>query len=159
MKVKRKLPRSLLRAILLFSLSPVLWSPPLGAAEKGQPGVQLKIGTILATNEADCLDSQLSKMKQQLERIKYRCYHLVKEESQKASWLANSVFEIAGGRSLVVMPQEYRNNQISLKVRLLAGEKPIVDITVRVPNRGNFLLGGPAHEGGVLILSISPMTQ
>ena len=121
--------------------------------------MQVNIGTILATNQADCADSQLSKMKQQLEMIKYRCYHLVKEDSQKVSWLANGVFDIPGGRSLVVMPQEYRNNRISLKVRLLEGEKPIVDTTVRVPNRGNFLLGGPAHEGGVLILSISAAAQ
>ena len=154
-----KLPRSLLRASRLFSLGVALYSSPLGAAEPAPQPVQLKIGTILATNQADCLDSQLAKMKQQLEVIKYRCYRLVREDVQKAAWQANSVFEIAGGRSLVVTPAEYRNNRIALKVRLLEGEKPIVDTTVRFPNRGNFLLGGPAHEGGVLILSISAMAQ
>ena len=156
-----KLLQSLLQAALLFSLWAVLASAPAGAAEaeKSQPAVQLKIGTILATNQADCLDNQLSKMKQQLEVIKYRCYRLIREESQKGSWQGNAVFEIPGGRSLLVTPQELRNNRISLKVRLLEGEKPIVDTTVRFPNRGNFLLGGPAHDGGVLILSISAMTQ
>jgi hypothetical protein len=156
-----KLRWSLSQATLLFSLWTVLGSAPAGAAEaeKSQQAVQLKIGTILATNQADCLDSQLSKMKQQLEVIKYRCYRLIREESQKGSWEGNTVFEIPGGRSLVVTPQELRNNRISLKVRLLEGEKPIVDTTVRFPNKGNFLLGGPAHEGGVLILSISAMTQ
>jgi hypothetical protein len=155
-----KLRWSLSQATLLFSLWTVLGSAPAGAAEaeKSQQAVQLKIGTILATNQADCLDSQLSKMKQQLEVIKYRCYRLIREESQKGSWEGNTVFEIPGGRSLVVTPQELRNNRISLKVRLLEGEKPIVDTTVRFPNKGNFLLGGPAHEGGVLILSISAMT-
>jgi len=155
-----KLPWSLSQATLLFSLWTVLGSAPAGAAEaeKSQQAVQLKIGTILATNQADCLDSQLSKMKQQLEVIKYRCYRLIREESQKGSWQGNTVFEIPGGRSLLVTPQELRNNRISLKVRLLEGEKPIVDTTVRFPNKGNFLLGGPAHEGGVLILSISAST-
>jgi hypothetical protein len=57
------------------------------------------------------------------------------------------------------MPQEYRNTRVSLKVRLLDGEKPLLDTTVRIRNKGNFLLGGPAHEGGVLILSISAATQ
>jgi hypothetical protein len=155
-----KLQWSLFQATLLFSLCVTLGSAPAGAveAEKSQQAVQLKIGTILATNQADCLDSQLSKMKQQLEVIKYRCYRLIREESQKGSWQGNAVFEIPGGRSLVVTPQELRNNRISLKVRLLEGEKPIVDTTVRFPNKGNFLLGGPAHEGGVLILSISAST-
>jgi hypothetical protein len=156
-----KLPRNLLQATLLSSLWALLAAAPLGAAdaEKGPQAVQLKIGTILATNQADCLDGQLAKMKQQLEVIKYRCYRLIREESQKASWEANTVFDIPGGRRLIVAPQEYRNNRVSLKVRLQEGEKPIVDTTVRFPNRGNFLLGGPAHEGGVLILSISAATQ
>jgi hypothetical protein len=156
MKHRRTLP-----AALFFSLWTLSLSASAGAAEaeKGQQTVQLKIGTIMATNQADCLDSQLSKMKQQLEVIKYRCYRLIREESQKGSWENNAVFEIPGGRTLVVVPQELRNNRISLKVRLLEKEKPIVDTTVRFPNKGNFLLGGPAHEGGVLILSISAMTQ
>jgi hypothetical protein len=157
----KTLPLSLSQATLLFSLCAILGSAPAGAAEaeKSPQGVLLKIGAILATNQADCLDSQLSKMKQQLEVIKYRCYRLIREESQKGSWQGNTVFEIPGGRTLVVTPQELRNNRISLKVRLLEGEKPFVDTTVRFPNKGNFLLGGPAHEGGVLILSISAMTQ
>jgi hypothetical protein len=154
-----RFPRSLLRATLLFSLWLVVLPGRIGAAEKGPLAVQVKIGTIVATNEADCLDSQLSKMKRQLEVIKYRCYRLLKEHSQKVSWLANAVFETPGGRSLLVVPQEYRNDRISLKVRLLEGGKPIVDTTVRVPNRGNFLLGGSAYEGGVLIFSISPTVQ
>ncbi len=149
------------QAALLFSLCSLLGAAPIGAAEaeKSPQAVQLKIGTILATNQADCLDSQLAKMKQQLEVIKYRCYRLIGQEAQKGSWQNNTVFEIPGGRTLVVAPQELRNNRISLKVRLLEKEKPIVDTTVRFPNKGNFLLGGPAHEGGVLILSISAMTQ
>ena len=159
MKAKRKLPQKPSRATLLFSLWLVFLPGLIRAAEKGPLAVQVKIGTIVATNEADCVDSQLSKMKQQLEVIKYRCYRLVKEESKKASWLADAVFEIPGGRSLLVVPQEYRNNRISLKVRLLEGGKPIVDTTVRVPNRGNFLLGGSAYGGGVLIFSISAATQ
>ena len=149
------LPSSLRRASRLFSLGLVLLAAPLGAAEQPPQPVQIKIGTIMATNQAECLDSQLAKLKQQLEVVKYRCYRLMREDAQKGNWQANTVFEIVGGRSLVVVPYEFRNNRISLKVRLLEGEKPIVDTTVRFPNKGNFLLGGPAHEGGVLILSIS----
>jgi len=147
------------RLTLLFSFWLLLSSGSLDAAEKGQQGVQLNIGTILASNESDDFDPKLSKIKNQLEVIKYRSYRLIKEENQKVPWNGNAAFEIPGGRTLMVMPQEYRNNRISLKVRLLAGEKPLLDTTVRIRNRGNFLLGGPAHEEGVLILSISAMTQ
>ena len=150
-----RIPSSRLRASRLFSLLVLLAAAPLGAAEQPAQSIQIKIGTILATNQAECLDSQLAKLKQQLEVVKYRCYRLMREDSKKGNWQANSVFEIIGGRSLIVVPYEFRNNRIALKVRLLEGEKPIVDTTVRFPNNGNFLLGGPAHESGVLILSIS----
>lgn len=147
------------RASLLFSFWLFLSAAVLAAAEKGQQEVDLKIGTILASNQNDDFDPKLSKMKNQLEVIKYRSYRLIKEETQKVVWKANAAFDIPGGRSLVVVPQEYRNKQLSLKVTLREGDKPLLDTTVRLRNRGNFLLGGPAHEGGVLILSISAMTQ
>jgi hypothetical protein len=154
-----KLPTSLLRVTLPFSLSLALLLPSSEAAEKGQQIVQVSIGTILASNESDQFDPRLAKMKGQLEVIKYRSYRLLREDVQKAPWQSSAAFEIPGGRSLVVTPEGYRNNRLSLKVRLLQGEKPLLDTRVQLRNRGNFLLGGPAHEGGVLILSISAMTQ
>ena len=154
-----KLLTSLLRATIPFSLSLALLIPMLDAAEKGSQTVQVSIGTILASNESDNFDPRLSKMKSQLEVIKYRSYRLLREQVQKAPWQSSAAFEIPGGRSLTVIPEGYRNNRLSLKVRLLQGEKPLLDTTVQLRNRGNFLLGGPAHEGGVLILSISATTQ
>ncbi len=151
--------RSLLRATILFSLGLAFSVPYLDAAEKGQQAVQLSIGTILASNESDNFDPKLSKMKSQLEVIKYRSYRLIREEVQKTSLQSSAAFEIPGGRSLMVVPEEYRNNRLYLKVRLLEGDKPLLDTRVSLRNRGNFLLGGPPHEGGVLILSISAMAQ
>lgn len=151
--------KRLLRLTLLFSLPVLLLPAGVGGAEQKLPRVQLRIGTILASNESEDFDAKLSKMKNQLEVIKYSSYRLIKEESQRVEWRANAIFEIPGGRSLVVIPQEYRNQRLALKVRLLEGEKPLLDTTVRLRNRGYFLLGGPPHEQGVLILSISAMTQ
>jgi len=149
--------------VTLFSFGLVLSSALLIAAEKGlpgsKPGVQLKIGTILASNQSQDFDPRLSKMKNQLKVFKYRSYRLINEEIQDVPWQANALFSIPGGRSLVVVPQEYRDRQVSLKVRLLERDKPLLDTSVRLRNRGNLLLGGPVHEGGVLILSIWAMAE
>lgn len=148
----RKLPTP---AALLFSILYYCAATSLSAAEKDAPAVQIKIGTILASNQSDEFDSRLKPLQKQLKVMKYRSYRLLKEETQNAAWQGNVTFEIPGSRSLVVTPQEFRNKQLALKVRLLEGEQPLLDTTVRLPNRGHFLLGGPPHEGGVLILSIS----
>jgi hypothetical protein len=151
--------KNLLKAALLFNLLIFLAAAWIQAADKNSQLVHVTIGTILASNQNDEFDARLKGMEKQLKVMKYRSYRSLKEESQDVAWQKNGVFEIPGGRSLSVAPQEFRNNRIALKVRLMEGQKPIIDTTVRIPNKGNFILGGPPHEGGALVLSISASAQ
>jgi hypothetical protein len=121
--------------------------------------VQLKIGTILASNQSDQFDARLKPMEKQLKVMKYRSYRLLKEDSQSVPWNDSATFEIPGGRSLAISPQDSKDKQIALKVRLTEGTKPLLDTTVRLQGRGYFLLGGPPHEGGALVISISASAQ
>ena len=144
------------RLLLIPAFSLALWffGAWLDAGEVAQQ-VELRIGSILASNQSNDFDPRLAKMKDQLKVFKYQSYKLIKEDHQQARWNADTNFEIPGGRSLIVAPQGLQNNQLSLKVRLLEGEKPLLDTTVRLKEGSNLLLGGPPHEGGVLIVSIS----
>jgi hypothetical protein len=151
-----KLLKILLSLVLLFNLLPFAAKVRLSAADKNPQSVQVTIGTILVSNQGDEFDPKLKGMEKQLRVLKYRSYRLLKDETQNVPWQGNKIFEIPGGRSLTVMPQEFQNNRIALKVRLTERDKPLLDSTVTVPNKGNFLyLGGPPHEGGNLVLSIS----
>ena len=154
-----RLPKILRNQLRLFSLILVLVAGWVGAAEKTPQSVQVRIRTILAGNKSDEFDAKLKDMEQQLKPLKYRSYRSLKDDSQTVPWQGTKSFEIPGGRSLSVAPQEFQNNRISLKVRLTEGDKPAVDTTVGIPNKGNFILGGPAHEGGTLVLSISATAQ
>jgi hypothetical protein len=145
--------RNLLKPGLLSSL--LLLAVYADGAENGSKSVQVKIGTILASNETDQFDARLKPMERQLKVMKYRSYRLLKEDSQSVPWNDNAIFEIPGGRSLAVSPQDSKDKQIALKVRLTEGTKPLLDTTVRLQGRGYFLLGGPPHEGGALVISIS----
>jgi hypothetical protein len=149
--------RNLLKASLLSSL--LLLAVCAEGAENGSKSVQVKIGTILASNESDQFDARLKPMERQLKVMKYRSYRLLKEDSQSVPWNDNATFEIPGGRSLAVSPQDSKDKQIALKVRLTEGTKPLLDTTVRLQGRGYFLLGGPPHEGGALVISISASAQ
>jgi hypothetical protein len=131
----------------------------LHAAENSPQAIQVKIETILASNQSDEFDPRLKALEKQLKVLKYRSYRLLKEESQTVPSHGSASFEIPGGRSLIVSPQDSRNQQVALKVRLQGGQKPLLDTTIRLPNKGNFILGGPPHEGGVLVLSISAVAQ
>jgi len=148
----QKMRRSL---VLLFSLLLVSFAGWCGAAEKTPQSVQVTIRSILAANKSDEFDTKLKGMEQQLKSLKYRSYRSLKDESKTVPWQGTQSFEIPGGRTLTVSPQEFQDNRIALKVRLTEHDKPIVDTTVKIANKGNFILGGPPHEGGALVLSIS----
>lgn len=150
--------RKLLAPVLLSSLY-ALGINGAGAAEKTPESVHVTIRTILAANKGDEFDPKLKGMEQQLKTLKYRSYRSLKDDDQDVSWRGTGSFDIPGGRLLIVEPQEFEKNRIALKVRLTEGEKPILDTTVRIPNKGNFILGGPPHEGGTLVLSISAAAQ
>ena len=152
--------KNLLKAALLFSLLMFVAFARVQAAERNSQLVRVTIGIILASNQNDEFDAKLKPIEKQLKVLKYRSYRSLKDESQEVAWRANGVFEIPGGRSLTVAPQEFRHNRIALKVRLTEGQKPIVDTTVRIPSRGNFILVPDLpHEGGALVLSISAAAQ
>ncbi len=153
-----KLPMKPPLRVLLFSLLALL-AASAGLAQKQPQTVQVRIGAILASNQNDEFDSRLKPLEKQLRVLKYRSSRLLKDESQSVPWQGNRVFEIPGGRSLMVAPQEFQDNRIGLKVRLTEGQKPLLDTTVRISNKGNFILGGPPQEGGVLVLSISAAAQ
>ena len=153
-----KLLKARRNRVLLFSLSLVSFVGWVGAAEKNPQSVLVTIRSILAANQSDEFDAKLKGMEQQLKSLKYRSYRSLKDESKSVAWQGTQTFEIPGGRILSVAPQEFQNNRISLKVRLTENDKPVVDTTVKIPNKGNFILGGPPHEGGALVLSISAAT-
>jgi hypothetical protein len=146
--LRKLLKRSLLSSVLLLAVY-------ANAAENSTQPVQLKIGTILASNQSDEFDPRLKPMEKQLKVMKYRSYRLLKEDNQSVPWNENATFDIPGGRSLAISPQDSKDKQIALKVRLTEGVKPLLDTTVRLQNRRYFLLGGPPHEGGALVISIS----
>jgi len=153
------LPGKRARRVLLFSIACCLVSALGGAAETTSQIVQVKIGAILASNKGDEFDARLAPLEKQLKLMKYRSYRLLKEESQKVQRKGNATFDIPGGRSLVVTPQESGTKQLALRVHLQQGGKPLTDTTVRLDSGGNFLLGGYPHEGGALVISISATAQ
>jgi hypothetical protein len=154
----KRLKKSL-SLVLLFSLVSIAMAVGGEAAEKVPQAVQVTIRTILAGNKSDEFDPKLKDMEAQLKPLKYRSYRSLKDDGQTVPWQGTKSFDIPGGRTLTVVPQEFQNNRIALKVRLTQGEKPVLDTTVRITNKGNFILGGPPHEGGTLVLSISAAAQ
>jgi hypothetical protein len=121
--------------------------------------VEVRIGAVLASNSGNEFDARLTSLQRQFDTLfRYTSYHLVKEERQRVAWGGKVAFDIPGGRYLLVVPREFKNERISMRVMLIEGSRPVVDTAVSLRNHAIFLVGGPQQREGVLILSIGADT-
>ena len=121
--------------------------------------VEVRIGAVLASNSGIEFDSRLASLHRQFNILfPYSSYRLVKEERQQVPWGGKAGFDIPGGRYVLVVPREFKNERISMKVMVIEGARPIVDTVLSLRNHATFLIGGPRQADGVLILSIGADT-
>jgi hypothetical protein len=121
--------------------------------------VEVRIGVVLASNTGQEFDARLAALHRQFNTLfPYSSYHLVKEQRQQVPWGGKVGFDIPGGRYVLVIPKEYKNNRVSMKVMLIEGSRAIVDTALSLRNHATFLVGGPRQHEGVLILSIGADT-
>ena len=132
------------------------------AVATGHPlasAVEVRIGAVLASNSGKELDQRLASMQRQFNTLfAYSSYRLVKEQRQQVAWGEKVGFDIPGGRYVVVIPKEFKDNRVLMKVMVIEGSRPIVDTVLSLRDHGSFLLGGPREDNGVIILSISADT-
>jgi hypothetical protein len=130
----------------------VTTNPPVNA-------VEVRIGAVLASNSGNEFDARLASLQRQFDTLfPYTSYHLVKESRQRVPWGGKVGFDIPGGRYVLVIPKEFKNERVSMKVMLIEGSRPIVDTALSLRNHATFLVGGPRQREGVLILSIGADT-
>jgi len=133
--------------------SPEVTSSPAANA------VEVRIGAVLASNSSQEFDARLAVMHRQFNVLfPYTSYRLVKEEHQRVPWGGKVGFDIPGGRYVMVIPREFKNDRVYMKVMVIEGSRPIIDTSVSLRDHATFLVGGPREHEGVLILSIGADT-
>jgi hypothetical protein len=115
----------------------------------------LRIGAVFASNTEQVFDPRLAKMRLQFDTLfPYTSYRLIKEERRTVAWGRQAGFDLPGGRYLLVIPREYKDGRVSMKLMMVEGSRPLFDTVVGLRNQGTFLIGGPRHQDGVLIIAI-----
>jgi hypothetical protein len=117
--------------------------------------VDIRIGAVLASNTGQEFDPRLVALHHQLSALfPYTSYRLVKQQKERVRPGGKVGFDIPGGRYLLVIPKGLKNERVSLRVMLIEGTRPVVDTALTLRNHATFLVGGPRHKEGVLIISI-----
>ncbi len=154
--------------VLLGTLAAVVGLSSAGYAEDSAAAavatpalnaVEVRIGAVLASNSGKEFDARLASLHRQFDILfPYSSYRLVKEERRQVPWGGKAGFDIPGGRYVLVVPREFKNDRVSMKVMVLEGSRPIIDTVIALRNHATFLIGGPRQPDGVLILSIGADT-
>ena len=159
MNVLTPLLLAALFALCTVSTSAVAQQSSAGMVSPNLNCVDISIGAVLASNSGKEFDQRLASLHRQFKTLfPYSSYRLVKEEHQQVAWGGKAGFDIPGGRYVLVVPREFKNDRITMKVMVLEGARPIVDTVLSLRNHGTFLVGGPRQPDGVLILSIGADT-
>lgn len=120
------------------------------------PTVELRVGAVVASSTGQSFDSRLASLRRQFDSLlPYSSYRLIQEERRRVGLQREAEFRLPGHRYLLVMPREYKNDRVALNVMLVQGARILVNTAVALRNNGTFLVGGPHHEDGVLIISIA----
>ena len=121
--------------------------------------VEVRIKAVLASNSGKEFDQRLASMQRQFNTLfAYSSYRLVKEQRQQVAWGEKVGFDIPGGRYVLVIPKEFKDNRVLMKVMVIEGSRPIVDTVLSLRDHATFLIGGPRQHDGVIILSIGADT-
>jgi hypothetical protein len=145
------------RVALVFFLAIAGWAS--AQRTRGGDVVQLRIDTVLASNTGQEIDQRLLKMRRHFSSFRYSSFRLMQAESRTVQWGTPIRFVLPGGRALQVLPQDYKNDWVELRVSLFAEGEPLMETRLRIRNQGTILLGGPRYEEGVLIISITAGTE
>jgi hypothetical protein len=121
--------------------------------------VEVRVGAIIANNSGQWTDQRVTAMNPRFHTLfPYSSYRLLGEERQWVPWGGRVRLDISSTRYVVVVPRELKNQRVSMRVRLMDGERAVVDTLLSLKDHGTFLVGGPPETDGVLILAIGAST-
>jgi hypothetical protein len=151
-------PSLLLTACMACSAAPAMAQSGKVDMDAGS-AVELRIAAVVASNSGQNFDQRLASFRRQFDSLfQYSSYRLLREERRRVEWRREAEFQLPHGRYLVVIPRGYKDGRVSLNLMLMQGSRPLLNTVLALRNRGTFLVGGPHHGDGVLIIAIGAAT-
>lgn len=132
---------------------------PAPAQEAAPVAGKVDIGVMVvhATNAHNRVDPKLEPVMQHLRFLNFKGFTLLSEKNASVSDGQEHTFTIAGNRQVRVTLLEHDAKQAKIRVQMFDpnGSKKL-DTTVSVFRNKSFMVAGPKHDDGVLVLPLTP---
>ena len=143
---------------LLFLLSLLAFPVPVWAQGKAgaemTASVKLRMWTVHASDEHGGTDEKLQRIAKHLKRLKYSGFRYVDAQGGTVRRDGKIQMPIPGGRSVELTLLSKTEEKARVRVRIRGKKQVLLDTTVSIRRNGFFMVAGPRHDGGVLVLPI-----
>ena len=127
------------------------------ATAQDELSLEVVVREIVADNSGQGLDSRLGDIGKDMKKMSYTTFRLEQTHNLRLQGEQEGKVALLGKNQLSIVPAGEEEGKVRLKVKLTPGDKKqrSFESTLRIPDGGTFIIGGPAYGDGVLILALT----
>lgn len=130
--------------------------PPGHLAQAGaKDKVSVRLMVVHATMNHKRVDPRLQKLTRYLSHLRYTGYDLLQIQSVDLGPKGKESFSIEGGARVEIQMLSKDEKRCRLRVQMTRGGSKLLDTTLSVNRNGTFIVAGPKHKGGILVLPLT----
>ena len=130
---------------------------PKGAKSKKPQGkrVNVQILVVHATAGTPHMDPALRRWSRQMSHLRYDNFKVLERYAADLVPDRPKSFTVSGGRVVTVTLLKRDPQRARLRIQMFRKNQKLVDTTVAVTRNGTFIVAGPRHGEGILVLPIT----
>ena len=117
--------------------------------------VQVQVMVVYATSAHDRVDSKLANLARYLNNLRYSGYELLQTQSLSVAKDGSETFNVEGGRKVPVTLLDRDDAKARMRVQISGSNGKLLDTTLSVNRNGTFIVAGPKHKDGILVLPLT----
>jgi hypothetical protein len=128
----------------------------LFATAWAESNIRVNVKTVLASQDEAYIDPALSAVVKELESLfRYSSYRLLSENRLNLALKKTGSVNLPGERVLMITPTGIQADRVEMKLVILRKNSQVFETVIQLLNRGSIIVGGPKHQNGSLLFSIS----
>lgn len=117
--------------------------------------VNIEVMVVHASNAHNRVDPALQPVMQHLRFTNFKGFKMLSKEDSGIGPSQDHVYSVAGGRRLKIRLIERDAKRAKIRIEMFNAKNKILDTTVSIHRNKSFMVAGPKHEGGVLVLPLT----
>ena len=117
--------------------------------------VNIEVMVVHASNAHNRVDPALQPVMQHLRFTNFKGFKMLSKEESGIGPSQDHTYSVAGGRRLKVRLLERDAKRAKIRIEMFNAKNKILDTTVSIHRNKSFMVAGPKHEGGVLVLPLT----